>query len=224
MKRAVQSELLDSPDVDPREVTLSLADLGTINHLFGGIGTSETLFRRVLAARELRELSVLDVGSGNGDVPLTVARKLRPAGVSMAITFFDQHQNHLPHLSGDDPLLHTMTGDALHLPFVENWFDIVSCSLFLHHLEPDEARRFVEQALRVARHAVIINDLVRSPLHWSLLHLWRPFFRARTAYLDGLTSVRRSYTPEEVEEMLGGLGRMEVTRHYFYRMGIILWK
>jgi ubiquinone/menaquinone biosynthesis C-methylase UbiE len=141
----------------------------------------------------------------------------------MAITFFDQHENHLPSLNGD-PLLQSMTGDALRLPFVENWFDIVSCSLFLHHLGPKDARCFVGQALRVARHAVIINDLVRSPLHYSLLHLWRPFFRARTAYLDGLTSVRRSYTPKEIEEMFCGIGRVEITRHFFYRMGIIIWK
>jgi ubiquinone/menaquinone biosynthesis C-methylase UbiE len=223
LKRVSQPEILDGPDVDPREVELSLADLRTVNHFFGGIRTSELLFRRVIAERSLREFSVLDVGSGTGDVPLSISKRLRPSGVKMAITFFDQHENHLPSLNGD-PLLHSMTGDALRLPFVENWFDIVSCSLFLHHLGPKDARCFVEQALRVARHAVIINDLVRSPLHYSLLHLWRPFFRARTAYLDGLTSVRRSYTPKEIEEMFSGIGRVEITRHFFYRMGIIIWK
>jgi ubiquinone/menaquinone biosynthesis C-methylase UbiE len=223
LKRVSQPEILDGPNVDPREVELSLADLRTVNHFFGGIRTSEALFRRVIQERSLKELSVLDVGSGSGDVPRSISQRLRPDGVKMSITFFDQHENHLPRHNGD-PLLHNMTGDALRLPFVENWFDIVSCSLFLHHLEPDEARRFAEQAFCVARHAVIINDLVRSPLHHSLLHLWRPFFRARTAYLDGLTSVRRSYTPVEIEEMFRGIGRVEITRHFFYRMGIIIWK
>lgn len=222
--RVSQPEILDGPNVDPREVELSLADLRTVNRCFGGTRTSEILFRRVIAARSLRDLSTLDIGSGSGDVPLGVASRLRRHGHQMSITFFDQHQHHLPRIDPTDPLLHTATGDALHLPFAENSFDIVSCSLFLHHLEPDQARRFAEQALRVARHAVIINDLVRSRLHYSLLHLWRPFFRARTAYLDGLTSVHRSYTPSEVHEMFRGLGRTDITRHFFYRMGIILWK
>jgi SAM-dependent methyltransferase len=224
LKRVSQPELLDQPGLDPREVERSLADLRTINRVFGGISTSEALFRRVLARTKLREFSLLDVGSGTGDVPLTVVRRLRHAGIEASVTLFDQHANHLPQFPAGSPRLHTMTGDALRLPFVENWFDIVSCSLLLHHLEPDQARSFVQQALRIARHAVIINDLVRSRMHHSLLHLWRPFFRTRVSYLDGLTSVRRAYTPSEVETILAGVGRMELTRHYLYRMGIVIWK
>lgn len=224
MKRVSQPEILDGPDVDPREVALSLADLRTVNHFFGGISTSQALFDRVIADRKLRELSILDVGSGSGDVPLTVTHRLRDRGLNVSLTLFDQHENHLPRLDGKDPNLYTMTGDALNLPFMENWFDVVSCSLLLHHLEPDQARRFVQSALNVARHAVIINDLVRSPLHYSLLHLWRPFFRTRVSYLDGLTSVHRAYTPTEITQMLSGIGRIEIMRHYFFRMGIIIWK
>lgn len=224
MKRVSQPEILDGADLDPREVALSLADLRTVNRLFGGIRTSEKLFRRVLAETKLREFSALDVGSGTGDVPLAIAARLKRDGITAAVTLFDQHENHLPCLNGVDPLLHTMTGDALHLPFVENWFDVVSCSLFTHHLEPHQVRQFAQQALRIARHAVIINDLVRSPMHYFLLNLWRPFFRTRVSYLDGRTSVRRAYTPNEMKEMLSGVGRIEISRHFFYRMGVILWK
>jgi ubiquinone/menaquinone biosynthesis C-methylase UbiE len=222
--RVSKPEILDGPNVDPREVELSLADLRTVNRFFGGTRTSEILFRRVIASRSLRDLSTLDVGSGSGDVPLGVASRLRRDGHKMSITFFDQNENHLPQIDSANPDLHLATGDALHLPFADNSFDIVSCSLFLHHLEPDQARQFAEQSLRVSRHAVIINDLVRSQLHYSLLHLWRPFFRARTAYLDGLTSVHRAYMPAEIDAMFRDIARTEITRHFFYRMGIILWK
>ena len=224
MKRVSNPEILDGPDLDPREVELSLADLRTVNRFFGGTSTSNALFRKVVADRKLHEFAVLDIGSGSGDVPLSVARRMHRERRTMSITFLDQHANHLPVLDPDNPLLHNIIGDALNLPFADNSFDIVSCSLLLHHLEPAEATRFAREALRVARHAVIINDLIRNRLHHSLLHLWRPFFRTRVSYLDGLTSVRRAYTPNEIRQMFKAAGRVEITRHYLFRMGIILWK
>lgn len=224
MQRVSQPEILDQANVDPRDVQLSLADLRTVNRLFGGIRTSLCLFQRVLDKTALRELSILDVGAGAGDVPRAVACALRKRNIRVALTLFDQHQNHLPALDGTDPELFTMTGDALQLPFLDDSFDVVSCSLFLHHLEPEQARAFVSSALRVARRAVVINDLVRGRLHHTMLHAWRPFFRTRISYLDGLTSVRRAYKPEEMSELLEGIGQVEITRHFFCRMGILVWK
>jgi ubiquinone/menaquinone biosynthesis C-methylase UbiE len=224
LKRVSQPEILDGPDVDPRDVELSLADLRTVNRYFGGTRTSQSLFDRVTVERNLRDFSVLDVGSGTGDVPLAIMKRMHREGRIMSITFFDQHASHLPNIDPSNPLLHTATGDALDMGFPEDSFDIVSCSLFLHHLEPIQAREFALQALRVARHAVIINDLVRSGLHYSLLHLWRPFFRTRVSYLDGLASVHRAYTPEEICQMFKGIGHADITRHFLFRMGIILWK
>ena len=51
-------------------------------------------------------------------------------------------------------------------PSADYSFDLVSCSLFAHHLEPTDLARFAIEALRVSRCAVLINDLVRHPLHW----------------------------------------------------------
>src|SRR3569833_2229962 len=93
LKRVSQPEILDGPDLDPREVELSLADLRTVNHFFGGIQTSQALVDRVVAERKLRELSILDVGSGSGDVPLTITRGLRHRGLNVSLTLFDQHRN-----------------------------------------------------------------------------------------------------------------------------------
>ena len=59
-----------------------------------------------------------------------------------------------------------MAGDALALPFRDASFDLVSCNLFAHHLSPQELVRFVDEALRVCRVAVLINDLVRHRCTW----------------------------------------------------------
>jgi hypothetical protein len=86
------------------------------------------------------------------------------------------------------------------------------------------------EGLRVSRQALLINDLVRHPLHLALAYAGYPMIRNRVAWLDGLTSVRRSYTPDEIRSMLadhsspGKSGGLEISRHYHFRMGVILWK
>ncbi len=95
-----------------------------------------------------------------------------------------------------------MVADALALPFQDGSFDVVSCSLFAHHLEPDDLSRFVNEALRVSRCAVLINDLIRHPLHVALVYAGFPLMRSYVSRVDGLASVRRAYVPDEVRQIL----------------------
>jgi hypothetical protein len=105
----------------------------------------------------------------------------------------------------------------------------VSCNLFAHHLQPEQLREFIREGLRVCRQAVLINDLVRHPLHLALVYASYPLMRNRVAWLDGLTSVRRAYTPAEIRQMIektfpAAAPRVEIFRNYLYRMGITVWK
>jgi SAM-dependent methyltransferase len=117
-------------------------------------------------------------------------------------------------------------GDALHLPFREGAFDVVSCSLFAHHLTSAELRQFVVEALRVCRRAVLINDLIRSRLHLWLVYAGLPSFRSRITWHDAPASVRNAYTVREMRQLLRELPaqQVEISRHYLYRMGVLVWK
>jgi len=121
-----------------------------------------------------------------------------------------------------------VVADALALPFQDNSFDLVSCSLFAHHLEPDELARFTNEALRVTRCAVLINDLVRHPLHVALVYAGFPLMRSYVSRVDGLASVRRAYVPNEMRQILSSGAqhdaRLEISRHFLFRMGVIAWK
>ena len=122
--------------------------------------------------------------------------------------------------------MRAVTGDALALPFGDGTFDLVSCNLFAHHLSPREVVAFVNEALRVCRSAVLINDLVRGALHLSLVYAGLPLYRSRLTRHDAPASVRQAYTPEEMRAMLEQTraARVEVHRHYLFRMGVIAWK
>lgn len=220
MKRLVVPELLDSDSGTPREVADSLVDLRMFNRRFGGVRAMSALLAEVAAARQLQELDWLDVAGGTGDVATLTRQRLAPSGVKVRAVVLDRA---LTHLNGANI---SVCGDALALPFRDNSFDVVGSSLFVHHLEPDELARFTAEALRVARHALVINDLVRNPLHLALAYAGFPLYRSRLTRHDAPASVRRAYTVEEMRKILKQAGAADVTIQTFYlfRMGVIVWK
>lgn len=214
-------ELLDSDSGTEEEILNSLCDLEMVNRLFGGVSSYTSLLRRVAAGCSHARLSLLDVAAGTGYAPLRAAERLRKESIGISVSLLDRSACHLP--KNGTP---TLIGDALALPFPDGAYDVVSSSLFLHHLEPEEAVAFSREALRAARVAVVISDVIRSRIHLALTYAAWPLFRSRISRYDGPASVRRAYTPKEVEQMLtvSGASRVEIETGYLYRMGIILWK
>jgi ubiquinone/menaquinone biosynthesis C-methylase UbiE len=219
MKRTTIPELLDTDAGTPQDVRASLADLRMANRWFGGAKTMLSLLEDVASEAGLRKLDMLDVAGACGDIPAIAIEAMRREGTELSVTLLDRAAS---HLNGKFP---AVQGDALALPFGDGTFDIVACSLFLHHLEPDEVQRFVREGLRVARLAVLINDLRRHPLHLALVYAGLPLFSRLTRH-DAPASVRRAYTLPELGQMLGRVSarRVDVASHYLFRMGAIVWK
>jgi hypothetical protein len=222
MQRTSTPEILDSEDCPPGEVEASLRDISRINRWFGGVATTRKLIERVAAATRRKHFSVLEVAAGFGEVPKVAGQQLARRGITLEVTHLDRARSHL--LPGN----HAVVADALALPFPNVSFDLVSCSLFAHHLEPAELARFAHEALRVSRCAVLINDLVRHPLHVALVYAGFPLMRSYVSRFDGLASVRRAYVPDEMRQILSSVAepasRVEISRHFLFRMGVIAWK
>lgn len=221
MQRRVIPELLDDDLGTPEDIARSLRDLRHINNWFGGARTTTNLLRTIAARASLKELSLLEIGSGVGDVPLSAKHSLTDEGIELHVTLLDRRWTHLPPNGFD-----SVCGDAMHLPFRDGAFDVVSCTLFAHHFDPEPLRLLVAEASRVARRAVLINDLIRSRLHLLLVYFGLPLFRSRITWHDAPASVRAAYTVAEMQSLLAALSsrRLSVTRHFLFRMGVILWK
>lgn len=221
MQRTSIAELLDEDRGTAEEIAASLGDLRHINDWFGGTCTTILLLRRVVRISGCRKLSLLEVGAGAGDVPLAAQRALARESIDLQVTLLDKAASHLP--ANGTP---SIAGNALSLPFLDATFDVVSCSLMAHHFQPVALRVFVCEALRVCRRAVLINDLIRSRVHLGLVYLGLPLFRSRMTWHDAPASVRQAYTMNEMRDLLSGLPatRVEITRHYLYRMGVLVWK
>ncbi len=223
MHRIHATEILDSDACSPAVVDAAMRDLSRVNRWFGGVTTARAMLKRVAAATRTNRLSLLEVGAGTGEVPRLAAARLAPRGIALDITLLDRVRSHLP--TGN----RSIVGDALALPFPDSAFDVVSCTLFAHHLDPPQLLQFIREGLRVSRCALLINDLVRHPLHLALVYTSFPVIHSRVAWLDGLTSVRRSYVPDEICGIIssgfpGARPHVEISRHYLYRMGVIVWK
>jgi len=219
MNRASTLELLDSDAGSPGEVESSLADLRRINRWFGGISTTVDMILTIAMRTGEKKFSLLDVAAASGDIASIARERLHHEQIELTSTVLDRNPS---HLNGSP---NAVVADAMELPFRDRSFDLVACSAFVHHLGPEQIVQFVNEALRVARVAVLINDLRRSRLHLALVYAGLPLFRSRLTWHDAPASVARAYTLDELERLLRKTSatRVEISRHYLFRMGAIVW-
>ncbi len=238
MQRVDAQEILDSGGCSARDAQGALAVLGRINRLFGGVTTTQRMVERVARTTGAKHFSVLEVAAGLGEVPERVSAEVARNGITLDVTLLDRTRSHLPNrdqvanrnrANGNSvPRNAGVVADALALPFGDGAFDLVNCSLFAHHLNTCALAEFLREGLRVSRRALLINDVIRDPVHLALVYASFPIMRSRVAWLDGLTSVRRAYVPAEIRAVLASAFsselQVELSCHYLYRMGIIVWK
>ncbi len=214
-------ELLDEPGVDPAVRLRSLHDVARSNVLFGGRRAVLLAVERALQdiRLERRPATLLDVGTGLGDIPDAARRLAHRRGMSLAAIGLDVAEE-LAHAAGRRVGL-ALCGDAFRLPFADRSLDIVTCSQVLHHFPEPDARRLLAELDRVARVRVIVGDLRRSWLaaagFWAAS--WPLRFHAVTRH-DGVLSVLRGFTGAElrrlVREATGAAPR--VTRRAGWRL------
>ena len=149
--------------------------------------------------------SILDVGCGGGS--LTVQLGLRyPRAHVLGIDIASEAINFAEH----QPRPHNVEFRWIPTPqldFPPKSFDVVTCSLVLHHLADNEIVQFLKEAVKIARHAVIINDLHRHPMaSWSYKIISPMLFPNRMVIHDGLLSIQRSFTKEDLEKYFHAAG------------------
>lgn len=204
---------MDAPDPDPALLRKALDGLHRIHRLTGGVGLAAGPLRRAAEGRP-GPLRLLDVGTGGGRLALAVARRIRN-GAPVRAALCDLHPRTLAaaRAFADDardarpgPDFVRLSGAAL--PFPTNSFDLALCATTLHHLEREEAVACLRELDRVAGGRWVLTDLRRSRTALAAVRLlsatlWRrnPFPRH-----DGPISVRRAYTPDEIETMLAEAG------------------
>jgi ubiquinone/menaquinone biosynthesis C-methylase UbiE len=198
-------EYLDDPAVGAQVAQRSMGDVARSNALFGGahavLAELEDMLRPAPGASAPPPITLLDVGTGLGDIPARVRAYASRQGVSVCTVGLDTseplavaaHNGHLPMLRAD----------ALRLPVADRAFDVVLCSQVLHHFRGDDGVLLVRELDRVARRRVIVSDIRRSWLAAAGIWLvsWPLRFHPVSRH-DGVVSVLRGFTSDELSAVV----------------------
>jgi SAM-dependent methyltransferase len=196
------TEILDDPGADPALSLRSLRDVALANRLFGGRRAVVGEVARLMNAWPTdRPLSLLDVGTGIGDIPGAVTRAAERRQIASR-TIGLELSPAIAKAAGAR-CTHALAGDAMRLPFADASIDVVTCSQVLHHFDGGDADRLLQECTRVARTAVIIGDLRRSWL--AVAGLWSSSFLLGfhpVSRHDGVVSILRGYTRTELATLI----------------------
>ncbi|MGH7589820.1 MAG: methyltransferase domain-containing protein [Gemmatimonadales bacterium] len=202
---AAGHELLDGPDADPARVTTSLRNIARANRWFGGTWAALHGIDRVLGTVAAGRATLLDIGTGAGDVPRAAARHVRRRGTTLRTIGLERHPAAARLARGDT--LDVVLGCAGALPFATQSVDVVLISQVLHHLDAGSARELVVEANRIARRGVVIADLQRSRVAPVLFLVGAALLGFdRDTRTDGVTSIRRGYTTAELRQLCAAAG------------------
>ena len=221
-RRLRRAEIMDRDDLDQRDHEAALRGLERINRFSGGVNA---LWSEIsaLARTTVRPLRLLDLATGAGDVPLRLWRRAQKAGLALEVAGWDRspiavlHAQRRAQEQGADVAF--FAGDIFHddLP---GGFDILTSSLFLHHLDEAAAREVLRRMAAAARRLVLVNDLERSRLGLLLaIAGTQVLTRSPIVHHDGPWSVAAAFTLAEAQRLAraAGLVGARVTRCWPWR-------
>lgn len=225
------AELLDDPRADPEAVRAELQDIARLNRWFGGtravVAALKPLFGTSDVQRETgngkRACTLLDLGTGGGDIPRAVVAAGRRHGVQVIPIGLDliPAAAAVARRNG----VHAVVGDGNLPPFAAKSVDVVVASQVLHHLAPAVAVRWIVELDRLARRAVVVADLYPSRL--AMAGLWLaagPLGMSGTTRRDGVLSLRRGFTVARLRSLCHAAGvRARVYRRAWARV-VAVWE
>lgn len=212
-------ELMDAPGLPEAEVADAYRVLRRVNRQLGNVRTACREVDRLIDEDgpwgRGEAVTLLDVGSGSGDIPHALAGHLARRAESAIVRVLDRDPTAvaLARRSG----LEVIRGDALRLPFADASFDLVTAVKFAHHFSGEGLSRLIAEMARVSRRQVIVLDIHRHWLAYCGFIAWsRVFTRNRLVRYDGPLSVLRGFTPRELTALGEPVPGFEWTvRRYF---------
>lgn len=214
-----QPELMDDPELDHELHRRALIGLRRVNAVSGTVATIWKPIQQT-AVDSGGPIRVLDVACGGGDNAIDLARRakrsglpIRVSGCDLSLTALEIARDNARDCKVDVDFFQTdVLSDSL-----PGEFDVICCSLFLHHLDDDDVVRLLAGMKAAAKKMILASDLIRSRLGYVLA--WtgtRLLTRSRICHTDGPLSVEGAFTTDEILALAAraGLDGVSLTRHW----------
>ena len=202
--RSRKAEIMDDFELRGNDLRKTLNDLDKINKWLGGNSITIQGVKKLLKTHPIPDpVRIADIGCGSGAVLRELATWGRKAGVNLQLIGIDAN----PHavgiareLSRDYPEIEFAEHNIFNNEFQNRKFDVILCTLTLHHFKNPEIISIMNNFCRQAEIGIVINDLHRSKIAYILFQAFcAVFISNEIARKDGLISILRGFKRKDLK-------------------------
>jgi 2-polyprenyl-3-methyl-5-hydroxy-6-metoxy-1,4-benzoquinol methylase len=203
--RTLQTEIMDDFSVQGAPLRSALDTLAKVNRYLGGnrltLSGLKSLLKQIHQDGPIR---ILDIGCGDGDMLRVIARQMRKKQIKVQLVGIDANEftiQYAQEKSKDYPEISYKTKNVFTDNFLEEGYDIVLATLFLHHFKEEDIVQLLTSVLEKTKIGILVNDLHRNIVAYYLFKMICPLIPSKMAQEDGLTSVLRGFKKEDLVAM-----------------------
>jgi 2-polyprenyl-3-methyl-5-hydroxy-6-metoxy-1,4-benzoquinol methylase len=219
-----EPELMDRPQPVTRELEIDLRNLRALNRWFGSYALIESFLRRWI--RRGDKMRIVDLATGSGDIPRLMVDHARKVGAAVSIHAVDRQSSTLEiarNLSAQYPEIDFECADILNFGATEP-YDLVLCSLALHHFGNDDALRVLQRCRELSKKFMLVADLRRSWMTTaSVYFVTATIFREPMTRIDGRLSAARAFSFSEMHTLAERAGWKNVQHRRFGLAWQAIW-
>ena len=195
-------EMMDRPQPVSAELERDLLNIRRFNRYFGSYRLVLRFVRRWIKPGD--RVRIVDLATGSGDIPRLIVDHVRKIGAKVEIDALDRQSATLEiarKLSANYPEISYLEANLLEWQPSDR-YDIVLCSLVLHHFSNEDAVRVLQRCRQLSRKFVLVSDLRRGFLAVAGVYLLTGLiFREPMTRHDARLSAARAFSFSELDEL-----------------------
>ncbi|KAF2336690.1 methyltransferase domain-containing protein [Flavobacterium nitrogenifigens] len=204
--RTEEIEIMDDFSLEGEELIGALDQIASINQLLGGNKLTLHGIKELFKKTDIsKTIIIADIGCGNGDMLRMLAKYGKKNNLNFKLIGIDANAftiDYAKRLSKDFPNIEYLCIDIFSEEFHQLKYDIVLCTLTLHHFTTNQIADVMNTLNKNASIGIVVNDLHRSKLAYRLFELIGVVFNLNNmSRNDGLISILKGFKKNELESL-----------------------